>query len=512
MALRDFRTWSITARLVAIATVPTIVMGAAVTSALYAAGTAEVAAELQDRGRLASAMLVEASRYALVSGNTASLEGTLHSMLRTTPGIAAAEVLNAQRQVLAHAGEPAVSRSLPAFELEVAPAVPDINLFDQAGGAPHVSTSVGTAHLREGVVVGYVRVMMSPGPLMQAKRARLALGAMIVLLATLISVVGGVLIAQPLLRTPLRRMTNALLSLRSGTYRVDLDTTMGGEVGDLNATLVEVAQTLGIAHAKLEQEVAHRTAELQQALEERSRLIANGHTLLEEERERIAREIHDHLNAELIVLRMEIHNAAALAEGGATPDTQAAVAAIFERINGTTKRLYETARRIVKALRPEVIDTLGLAGAVREMVRTYDALHPQCGFELEVSATFPTLRGRQAITVYRLVQEALSNVVKHSKATRVWVRLLHDPTGPKELRLMVSDDGVGFNPTADTAGVGLIGMRERTGASNGTMTIRSATREGRTGTVVDIRIPLDFISEGGGPVSPMESARPPLDC
>lgn len=494
MALRDFRTWSITARMVAIATVPTIVMGAAVTSALYAAGTVEVAAELQDRGRLASAMLVEASRYALVSGNTASLEGTLHSMLRMTPGIAVAEVLNDQRQVLARAGASAASRALPAFELAVAPAVPDINLFDQAGGAPHVSAPVGTANLRQGVVVGYVRVTMSPVPLMEAKRARLALGAMIVFLATLISVVGGVLIAQPLLRTPLRRMTDALLGLRNGTYQLELDTTMAGEIGELNATLVGVARTLGIAHAKLEEEVAFRTAELQQALEERSRLIANGHTLLEEERERIAREIHDHLNAELIVLRMEIHNAAALAEGGASPDMRADFAAIFERINGTTKRLYETARRIVKALRPEVIDTLGLAGAVREMVHTYDALHPNCRFDLEVSDTFPTLRGRQAITVYRLVQEALSNVVKHAKATRAWVRLLHDPAGQNELRLMVSDDGVGFHPTADIAGVGIVGMRERTAASNGTMTIRSASREGRTGTVVDIRIPLDLMS------------------
>lgn len=492
MALRDFRTWSITARLVTIATVPTIVMGAAVTLALYVAGSAEVAAELQDRGRLTSAMLVEASRYALISGNTASLDGTLLSMLRTTPGVAAVQVLNAQRQVLANAGQAAVSPPLPAFELEVVPAVPDINMFDQAGGAPHVSTPGGSAQLREGVVVGYVRVTMSPVPLMEAKRTRLALGVVIVLLATLISVLGGLLIARPLLRTPLRRITNALLSLRSGTYKLELDTTMAGEVGQLNATLVGVAQTLGIAHAQLEDQVAHRTAELQQALEERRRLIANGNALLEEERERIAREIHDHLNAELIVLRMEIHNAAALADSGATPDTQPAFAAIFERLNGTTKRLYETARRIVKELRPEVIDTLGLAGAVREMVNTYDALHPECGFELEVSDTFPTLRGRQAITVYRLIQEALSNVVKHAKATRAWVRLLHEPRGEEMLRLIVSDNGIGFHLTADNAGVGIVGMRERTAASHGTMTIQTATREGRTGTIIDIRIPLQF--------------------
>lgn len=490
MALRDFRTWSITARLVTIATVPTIVMGAAVTTALYMAGSAEVAAELQDRGRLTSAMLVEASRYALISGNTTSLDGTLLSMLRTTPGVAAVQVLNAQRRVLASAGQTVVSPELPAFELEVASAVPDINLFDQTGGAPHVSTPGGTAHLRGGVIVGYVRVTMSPAPLMEAKSARLALGVVIVLLATFISVLGGVLIAQPLLRAPLRRITNALLSLRNGTYQLELDTTMPGEVGQLNMTLVGVAQTLGIAHARLEDRVARRTAELQQALEERRRLIANGNALLEEERERIAREIHDHLNAELIVLRMEIHNAAALAGSGATPDSQPALAAIFDRLNDTTKRLYETARRIVKELRPEVIDTLGLAGAIREMVHTYDALHPNCGFALEVSDTFPNLRGRQAITGYRLVQEALSNVVKHSQATRAWVRLLHDPRGQEMLRLTISDNGVGFHLTADNAGVGIIGMRERTAASHGTMTIQTATREGRTGTVIEIRIPL----------------------
>ena len=497
MALRYFRSWSITARLVTIATVPAIVMGGAVTAALYVGGIAEVTADLQERGRLASAMLVEASRYGLVSGNTAALQATMGSMLRNTPGVAAVEILSPDHRLLVSAGEPDASTSLPAFELEVAPGVPDINLFDQSGGGPHVSAAPSTEpHFRTGQIVGYVRVTMSPVPLIEAKRERLALGAMIVLVATLVSVAGGIVFAQVLLRTPLRSVTDALQGLRSGAYQVELDMSTHGEMGELNRTIVEVARTLGVTYAELERQVELRTAELQQALEERRRLIASGNAVLEEERERIAREIHDHLNAELIVLRMEINNATDLASRLAEPEAQARFEDIFTRINKTTKRLYTTARRIVKQLRPEVIDTLGLEGAVREMVRNYDMLHPGCSFSLEVGDHFPPLRGQQAITAYRMVQEALSNVVKHARATSAAVRLLHLPGGTPTIRIVVADNGLGFHPKADSAGVGIIGMRERAAASGGTMTIQSPGSKARPGTTITIQLPLEPVGDG----------------
>jgi hypothetical protein len=74
-------------------------------------------------------------------------------------------------------------------------------------------------------------------------------------------------------------------------------------------------------------------------------------------------------------------------------------------------------REMVKRLRPEVIDTLGLRDAVEEMIRQYNSLHATCVFEFQAAGDFSDLRGDLAISTYRIIQEALSNVVKHVRAS-----------------------------------------------------------------------------------------------
>ena len=152
-----------------------------------------------------------------------------------------------------------------------------------------------------------------------------------------------------------------------------------------------------------------------------------------------------------------------------------------------TKTLYAIARDIVKRLRPEVLDTLGLQGAVEEMVHHYDAIHPECTFVFRADGDLAHLDADLTINVYRLIQEALSNVVKHARATHSCVSLevLKDDA---VLRIVVSDDGVGFDPgKALEPGVGLVGMRERVSAVFGSMEILE--RPGG-GTKLVIRLPL----------------------
>lgn len=174
-----------------------------------------------------------------------------------------------------------------------------------------------------------------------------------------------------------------------------------------------------------------------------------------------------------------------------------------ERILSTVDTLYSSARTLVKRLRPETIDMPGLRGAIEEMVRHYDELHPECRFELRVGPDFPKLSEQLAIAAYRLVQEALSNVVKHSQATAA--RVLLEKCSENSVRIIVEDDGCGFDPRSKSSGIGLIGMRERVASAGGNMTIASYTLD--RGVKLVIELPLTVAVELFGRDRPQAEAR-----
>jgi two-component system sensor histidine kinase UhpB len=276
------------------------------------------------------------------------------------------------------------------------------------------------------------------------------------------------------LRRPLENAMDALRLIRDGDYAVTLTPRVSGELGELQSSIATMARAVKLSRQYLEEQVRERTQELQRAVErltaadaEKRRLIARGNRLVEEERRRVAVEIHDELNAALVSIRLIVSSLADDARGQGMHTAADAA----ERIARLTNDLYGRARAMVKQLRPEVLDALGLAGAVEEMVRQYDEIHPRCRFRLKVDRDIGPLSDEQAIGVYRLIQEALTNVVKHAEATQCSVMLARtgDETG---LRVVVEDNGVGMpEPLAATTGLGLVGMRERVAAYAGELTI-----------------------------------------
>jgi two-component system sensor histidine kinase UhpB len=150
--------------------------------------------------------------------------------------------------------------------------------------------------------------------------------------------------------------------------------------------------------------------------------------------------------------------------------------------------LYALGRDLVRRLHPEVIDTLGVRNAVEDMVNHFDKIHAECRFEFRAAGDFSSLRGNTPITVYRIIQEALSNVVKHSQAKicRVQLNCFADR---KILQLEVSDNGKGIIPGPSSMGVGLIGMRERVFGAGGKIYMSS---EKTTGMVIFVELPIDL--------------------
>lgn len=223
---------------------------------------------------------------------------------------------------------------------------------------------------------------------------------------------------------------------------------------------------------------------------ERKLLIRKLNTIVEDERRDISIEIHDVLNAMLVRVRFD---ADSILRMTAQAKADAVIEEIGERAKSITQHasdLYDQCRRIVRRLRPEILDVLGLDQAVDEMVRSYDTAHPSCHFTFTSEGDMSTLESNVSIAAYRLIQEALSNIVKHAKASRVAVSLKR-PTTRNTLEIDVVDDGVGFDLEAKTAGVGLVGMRERVAAFNGRLDIRSSGNGSQGGTQVRVSIPLD---------------------
>jgi two-component system, NarL family, sensor histidine kinase UhpB len=200
----------------------------------------------------------------------------------------------------------------------------------------------------------------------------------------------------------------------------------------------------------------------------------------EEERRRIARELHDELGQRLTALKIDLSNLAATAK---LDPEDARVSSMSAMLDDT----LASVRRIASDLRPSMLDDLGLNAAIEWLAR--DASRRMgIPVQTQLPPTEPVVDQRVAIALYRMVQEALTNVARHAKARTVDIRLRRQGAS---LRLAVSDDGVGLD-AAETAptrrgAVGLIGLRERAHMLGGEVTI--GPRPGG-GTRVSVRLPI----------------------
>jgi two-component system, NarL family, sensor histidine kinase UhpB len=472
--------WGIASRLLVLALLPTVLMLVAGNASMYWLSLRDAATEVRERGRSVAAALAEGSRYAVVSGNTASVDRTVRDLMAADPSLVAVTVLDGRRSAVIEVESQRPHSTSADFEVPINAEPLNVDTFDAAGSAR-------TVDRRAGPPLGFVRVRMTTDPIVAASVERLAKGSALVLLATIASL-GIALMLAVKLREPLKDVMRALRQLRDRNYDVRMRPGATGELAELQSAVTELAKGLRITHEQLEAEVAARTADLSEAMEhlrvsdeERGRLIARGNELVEDERRRISTEIHDDLNAVLVSVRLDAEALASLAAENGQPETRAAALRIVQQV-GT---IYERARAILRKLRPEIIDALGLAGAVEETVRAFAEADRKCKFQLEVEP-LPGLPEPTAIAAYRMLQEALSNVVKHAGASHCRVTLR--PAGTDRVTLIVEDDGRGFSSSPNSAGgLGLVGMRERAKALRGSFEVESVP--GR-GTRLTITLPV----------------------
>jgi signal transduction histidine kinase len=197
----------------------------------------------------------------------------------------------------------------------------------------------------------------------------------------------------------------------------------------------------------------------------------------EDERTRISRELHDQLGQELTAL----HLALALAQQRFVRDPKS-IKVNLEEMTGLLSRTQLTTRNLVTELRPQLLDELGLQAGIEWLIRqTEQRSDVQCQLHTKALAELPP---DVSTVAFRIVQEALTNVVRHAKARQVDVTLA---VRDNALHLAVSDDGIGLPMEGRPSGFGLIGIRERVATRDGTMELRA--RPGG-GTVLAVTLPL----------------------
>jgi signal transduction histidine kinase len=199
------------------------------------------------------------------------------------------------------------------------------------------------------------------------------------------------------------------------------------------------------------------------------RLEAEARRAEEEERRRIGRELHDDTAQSLVWLRLQLE----VLEGQAPPALRGGLA----QARAVTEQAVEDLRRTIAALSPAVVERLGLAAALRQLAARFGKRHP-ARVEVRMPAKFPEVSREGREVIYRVAQESLQNVLKHSGASRVKLLLR---TADKSIRLSIQDDGSGFSSETASSkpqSFGLAGMRDRASVLGGSLQVASVPGKG----------------------------------
>lgn len=304
--------------------------------------------------------------------------------------------------------------------------------------------------------------------------------------AVLVVVALGWIVNRQIVR-PVAALRRATAGIRGGDLENPVRVSAGGELATLveevelmRERLQDTVSSLDRLNRSLADQVLERTEQLR-------RVVGRLMQAQEEERRRVARDLHDETAQGLTALGIILDGAALEAEGRGE-----AVPSTYRTAREQVRRLVAETRRLAYALRPTVLDDAGIVPALRWCAEAYlEAVGVQVAIhapEAEVRLPEPV-----EVSLFRVAQEAMSNIARHARATHVWVTL---ERAGGWVTLAVKDDGVGFEAggppnghhMGQVGGIGLAGMSERVDLLGGTLEVISRPGEG---TTVTARVPTD---------------------
>ena len=316
---------------------------------------------------------------------------------------------------------------------------------------------------------GWVLLIEEPWQSVASPLLQVSLVAPLVLAPILLITLAALWFALRLVVVPLRELQRQALKLAAGDFGA-ISGEAGGvrEIRDLQRSMTQMAR---------------RIQSTQQALR---RYVGKVTSVQEEERRRLARELHDETIQDLIALDQKVQLV-----GRGLRQSRARTADALLAIRQEAREAIQRVRRLSLALRPGYLEDLGLVPAL-------EALASDTGSKLgipvllDVSGTVRKLAPDVELALYRIAQESLANVGRHASARHAWVSFRFDHG---ELRLGVKDDGAGFVPSIEAGELtqaghfGLVGIRERAQSIGARLELRSAPGKG---TRVTVRLPLSL--------------------
>ena len=201
-------------------------------------------------------------------------------------------------------------------------------------------------------------------------------------------------------------------------------------------------------------------------------------TIQEEERKRIARELHDETSQQITALTLNLHALIEMMEMGNVKDPE--IKAMLKKTHNIAVQAHNEVARLIRELRPTLLDTLGLPAAIRNLAET-NLTSKGINIITEFKGMEQRLSAETELTLFRVAQEAMSNIVRHSEAKKA---IIHLECNENECILRIEDDGKGFNVNEitriekDGRGAGVFGVRERVAAVGGEAYIESQPGKG----------------------------------
>jgi two-component system sensor histidine kinase UhpB len=265
---------------------------------------------------------------------------------------------------------------------------------------------------------------------------------------------------------PLQQVVRGLQAMGGGSYDTRLPPMQGQEARVLGEAFNAMAQSVqdGIA-------AQNRAREATLALAQNRELTQVIQTRIEEVRGQIARELHDELGQQVTAIK-SLGQAMVLRAKGVDAHTENAARMVIQSADA----IYEEVHQLVSKLRPLALDRFGLQDALQDLVEDARSRHAQVRIQLQVRTPLQDIDPSLATATYRIVQESLTNALRHAQASVISIELSAENA---QLHIEVNDNGIGASPDwADSGQYGVIGMRERAQGLGGVFSFESLQPSG----------------------------------